>query len=1087
MKKVLTTLIAVFSVCFIYAQIASSGTPPSFTKNMTKAVETHQLPKFDVSAMLAEDEMTKGEGPLRFGKRHKVNLTPKSAGTWEKLANGDRIWRITFTSKGAYSLNFLFSKFYMPDNAKLYAYNTDKSDVRGAFTALNNKSDGMFAITPIEGETVTLEYFKPATVRRQGVIEISYVVHAYRNLHSVMDELLEKDYGDSGACNNDVACPESAGWEDQIRSVALIIDDGFRACTGAMVNNAAQDGTPYFLSANHCGIDINSNWTFVFNYNSPTCDGPDGNLDESIVGGQLRANYGPSDFSLFELSMPPPPDYTVYYAGWNNMDVPAFNCTAIHHPAGDVKKISFNDDPLFSGTWGTGGAEIPGGNHWIIGDWEDGTTEGGSSGSPVFDHQKLIVGQLHGGGASCDDIIYDSYGKFSASWTGGGTPSTRLMDWLGEGRDTLHGAYFIDPPLALDIQAVNILGISNSCPGDTLSPQLIVRNIGSMGIGSFTVNYSYDGGTTQSIVWTGTPISFYGSVVIDLPPIVPDAGTHTFDASVALPNGLPDDDMMNNTANTSSFKIIDDNILTINLTTDNFPAETSYEITDQSTGEIIYTSIGFSAAQLNINDYCLEDGCYTFTIFDSYGDGICCSYGDGSYEVVEENGTIVGTGSEFETQESLDFCLPFALTAQFNIPEQTCKEISVTVENTSQVATSFSWSAPGADVETSTEENPTFTYSTVGTYTITLSTGNDTDTATYSQTIEVTEDNGFIVNLTTDTYPAETSFQIADQAGNTLYLVSLFEPSQLNINAYCLPNGCYTFTIFDAFEDGICCGFGQGSYELLDVNGNTIGSGGEFLAEESINFCLPFSNTTAGAGFDIESACAGEAISITNTSQNTTTYTWLAPSATPESSNDASPTFVYEDAGDYTITLIASNDIGSDTLTQDVTIYPLPQITEIIGENSPLNGSTETYSTPLTAGSSYQWRIEGGMQISGGNTNSIEVMWDDPNNSAYLCVTETSAEGCTSSELCYDVLTQVGIEDIAAEKGLLIFPNPSDGLIYIKSNEAPDALDVYDVMGRQIDLIYQNNTIDLSQQASGIYLIRITYEEGSVTRRILVE
>jgi len=1016
MKKILTTLIAVFSALFVYAQIASPGTPLSFNKNMTKAVETHQLPAFDAAAMLAEDEMIKGEGPLRFGKRHKVKLSTKNAGTWENLSNGDRIWRITFTSTGAYSLNFLFSKFYIPSGAALYAYNADKSDVRGAFTTLNNKSDGMFAITPIEGETVTLEYVEPASAKGQGLLEISYVVHAYRNLHTMMEELLEKGYGDSGPCNNDVACPESAGWEDQIRSVALIIVNGFESCTGAMVNNVNQDGTPYFLSANHCGSNINSNWTFAFNYNSPTCDGPDGNFDQSIVGGQLRANYAASDFTLFELSMPPPPAYAIYYAGWNNLDEPALNSTAIHHPSGDVKKISFNDDPLYSGSWGSGAAEVPGGNHWIVDDWEDGTTEGGSSGSPIFDQNQLIVGQLHGGGASCTNITYDSYGKFSASWEGGGTASSRLKDWLGAGS-----------------------------------------------IDSFTITYNYDGGTSQSWIWAGDPIAIYQSSIVDFPAVALGVGTHTFEITITLPNGLPDEDTDNNTS-TSSFEVIEGNPLTINVVADDYPGEITYEISDQNTGEVVHAGAGFSTAQLVANTHCLDDGCYIFTIYDSYGDGICCASGEGSYE------------------------LPYVLLAGFIAPEQVCQGVPLAIKNTSQLATSFSWSAPGAINDTSTDEVPTFIYADPGTYTITLTVSDGTDSSMYAQMVEVTEGNGLILNLTTDNYPAETSFQIADDTGNIIHTGGNFTvPAQLNIEDYCLPEGCYTFTIFDSEDDGLCCGFGQGAYEVVDANGNVIGGGGQFGGEESVDFCLPYSGPTAGAGFELAPACVGETVTVNNTSSNADTYIWSAPSATPDNSTEATPTFVYQDAGDYTITLVASNDIGSDTISQNITIFPLPETTIITGEEFPVNGTTETYTTPEIAGATYQWSISGGTQVSGGNTNTIEVEWNDPDNMAYACVTATSAQNCVGNEYCYDVLTVVSVEDIAIEKGLQIFPNPSNGLIHITSNEVPNALDVYDVMGRQTNVVYQNNTINLSQQAAGIYLIRITYEEGSVTRRILVK
>ncbi len=1090
MKKTLTTLTAVLLVFCAYAQIAIEKTPHSFNKNLIEHAPTHQLPAFDVQAMLAEDEVTKGEGPLRFGKRHKVDMNPKEHGTWERLPNGDRIWRITFYSPEAYSLNFLFSKFRMPEGAELYAYNTDRSEVRGAFTVLNNKADGMFAITPVHGDEVTLEYYEPAAVRGQGLLEISYVVHAYRNLHDTMEEILEKGFGMSGSCNNDVACPESAGWEDQIRSVAMIIDNGFRACTGSMVNNTAQDGVPYFLSADHCGVNINSNWSFVFNYKSPSCDGPDGDLTNSIVGGVLRANYGPSDFSLFELSMPPPSNYVVYYSGWNRLNEAATSTTAIHHPAGDVMKISFNDNTVFEGQWGQADTPISGGNHWIVDDWEDGTTEGGSSGSPLFDQNKLIIGQLHGGTASCNSVTYDSYGKFFSSWEGGGTPQTRLSDWLGDGKDTLHGAFFVDPPLAYNVQAVSATNVDGiSCDGE-IAPQLTVRNIGAEGIGSFTVAYSYDNSNFESLDWVGDTIGFFQSVTVDIPPATLPIGNYIFTAVVGNPNGMPDNDTSDNTF-TSDYEVIESNILTVNLLADNYPGETSYQITDQNTGEVLHSVNNFQGATLNVDEFCLGDGCYVFTIIDTYGDGICCGFGEGSYELLNNQGSVIGSGGEFDAQESVSFCLPFVLTANFTIPEEVCLNAPVVVNNSSQSATTYSWSAPGAMPDMSTDANPSFTYAIPGTYMITLNVSDGTNSSTTTQEIEVVDGERLTIRLLTDNFPAENSYTVTDQStGDVVFNVEIFDMTgELFIEDLCLPEGCYTFTLFDAYGDGICCGFGEGNYEIVDNNGTLIASGGEFTDEESVDFCLPFAGQAPTANFSTSSAsiCAGESLSITNNSMNVESHSWSAPGAMPDMSTDENPTFNFAEPGTYTITLTVSNAIGSSTAEQEVIVNANPVVSEIMGEILPVNGTVETYTTPLNSGSVYTWFVEGGTQISGGNTNVIEVMWIDPNNMAFVCVTETDTNGCESEQFCFDVTTVVSVEDIALEKGLNIFPNPTSGIVYIESNETPDNIELFDIIGQRININYEDNAINMSQQATGIYLLRITYEEGSVTRRIVVD
>jgi hypothetical protein len=101
----------------------------------------------------------------------------------------------------------------------------------------------------------------------------------------------------------------------------------------------------------------------------------------------------------------------------------------IHHPQGDEKRISFEDDP--TSTTSVGLDTSPGdGTHIRVADWDLGTTEGGSSGSPLLDPAHRVVGQLHGGYAACGNDLPDWYGRLSVSWTGGGTASTRLSDWL---------------------------------------------------------------------------------------------------------------------------------------------------------------------------------------------------------------------------------------------------------------------------------------------------------------------------------------------------------------------------------------------------------------------------------------------------------------------------------------------------------------------------------------------------------------------------------------------------------------------------------------------------------------------------------
>jgi len=423
----------------IQAQISFGGTPVSFDKLSLSAIETVRTDSVDVEAYLAEDRIERAEGlPFRFGAPFDVNYNIYNSGTWDELADGGRIWRLKIESPGAFSINLLYEHFFMPPGAEMFVYSADREMVLGAFTERNNKDHGQFSTAPVKGDACVVEYYEPAEVRGQGVVAISRIVHGYRDIFNFGGTKGTDGFGSSGFCNNNINCPEGDPWQDEKRGVCMVLlSGGSRWCSGSLVNNVRQDGTPYFLTANHC-LGSEATWIIMFKYESPTCDNIDGPTNYTISGTTLRASYSTSDFGLLELSSTPPEAYEPYYNGWSNINTASQSSTAIHHPSGDIKKISFDYDPVTS----TNYLSTSGTTHWRVGNWEDGTTEGGSSGSPLFDQNHRIVGQLHGGYASCTSITADWYGKFSLSWNGGGSASSRLRDWLdpdNTGVQTLDG------------------------------------------------------------------------------------------------------------------------------------------------------------------------------------------------------------------------------------------------------------------------------------------------------------------------------------------------------------------------------------------------------------------------------------------------------------------------------------------------------------------------------------------------------------------------------------------------------------------------------------------------------------------------
>lgn len=397
-------------------------------------VQRKVFPKIDIERLLAEDrarakdakEQQRRPGPLRFAVPANVSFTLKDSGTWRTLSDG-RLWRLRIQSPGAKNINLGITRFDMPEGAKLWIYDPDHKRVDGPYSSRDRSRKGRLWTPAIDGEEIVVEVFVPTGVR-EPLILISRVNQGYRDF--------SKDGPDKGhgACNNDVICPEGDPWRDQIRSVARYTIDGAFLCTGQLVNNTALDFTPYFLSANHCGVSAANDDTLVFywNYESPNCgDLGGGSLADNQTGAIFRASSAPSDFLLVELEEDPDPSFNVFFTGWDATGTAPASTVGIHHPSGDVKSISFNTNAVTSTDYlddVTDATEA----HWRVDDWEDGTTEGGSSGSCLWDAAtKRCVGQLHGGFAFCTATDEsDWYGKFSVSWTGGGTNATRLSNWL---------------------------------------------------------------------------------------------------------------------------------------------------------------------------------------------------------------------------------------------------------------------------------------------------------------------------------------------------------------------------------------------------------------------------------------------------------------------------------------------------------------------------------------------------------------------------------------------------------------------------------------------------------------------------------
>ncbi len=387
------------------------------------APRTLDLPGPDKAALVAEDLARDMPGPARFAWPYDLALTPDDGDGWSRLADGSHRWELDVSAPGALSLGFGFSRFRLPWGGELVIAGLEGPERR--FTAADNADHGELWTPVVLGDRARITLTLPAGHRDDHALELARVGRGYRLFGE--PPTAEKQ----GWCNIDVVCPEGDPWRTEIRSVGVYTLRGAWVCTGVMVNNTARDETPYFLTAAHCDVDEDNAETVVvyWNFESPECgDLGGGDLEDTQSGAEWRAAYTPSDMALLELTAPPDTSWHVTYAGWDRSGATPQGAVAIHHPSTDEKAISFEDDPLTI----TGYLQSTPGDqtHWRVADWDLGTTEPGSSGSPLFNPQRLIVGQLHGGQAACGNDLPDWYGRLSVSWSGGGTPGSQLAHWL---------------------------------------------------------------------------------------------------------------------------------------------------------------------------------------------------------------------------------------------------------------------------------------------------------------------------------------------------------------------------------------------------------------------------------------------------------------------------------------------------------------------------------------------------------------------------------------------------------------------------------------------------------------------------------
>ena len=457
-----------------------------------------QTPVLNAEKALAEDARADKGAPLRYAIVHKasVSLSDRSKfaiGRWNEVDAEHDLWRTRIDAPGALSIDLALAPFHLPEGAEVWLSDAAGKLVRGPYTAADNPKFGEFWTPYVPGDVAYLEVLVPKARRGELQLGIKSVQQAYRSIESG-----ESPFAKSGSCNVDTVCPQGDGYRDQINAVAMYTFAGF-ACSGELINNTSQDNRKLLITAGHCVNTQSEANTIVayWRYESPICRAvgstdsgtPISTSGNSIVqtgGATLRATYAQADTTLVELNTAVPLEANPYWLGWDRTDNAVASAVTIHHPNGDEKRISFEDQPLSISDVNPSPGDLPGEKHWRVADWDLGTTERGSSGSVLMNPQKRLIGVLSGGSAQCGNNLADYYGRLSVAWEGGGTAASRVKDWLDPGST---GATGIDgkstcakPTVALSLGTAN----------PTTDAEITINAAISGGTGPYTLDWDVD-------------------------------------------------------------------------------------------------------------------------------------------------------------------------------------------------------------------------------------------------------------------------------------------------------------------------------------------------------------------------------------------------------------------------------------------------------------------------------------------------------------------------------------------------------------------------------------------------------------------
>jgi Fibronectin type III domain./Trypsin. len=351
--------------------------------------------------------------PNQIGVNRSVEVSPNTRAQTFVNPDGSEVIVLIIKSSGASGIGVHFRNFALADDEEVYVYGaTGGSSVFGPFTNEGPWGNGEFWSGTVDGDTVVIEFYKKTDENGQGfeVFEVSHILTELASrLQPTEPEVLN--------CEVDASCYADIE-KNAVARITFNENGAEWVCTGTLLNNVAQDQTPYFLTANHCVSTqaVAQTVQVYWFYRTTSCNS--WVLRSDIVhhasGANLLAAQSSNDFSLLRLLNNAPPG--AVFSGWTPAAQPiGTGVFGLHHPGPyappDIDSylrrstgsiLTTNeacaDTGLVSG-YGIG--------------WTFGLTEQGSSGSGLWNSSHYLIGLDSCGNHTCPPYGYTIYSKFA--------------------------------------------------------------------------------------------------------------------------------------------------------------------------------------------------------------------------------------------------------------------------------------------------------------------------------------------------------------------------------------------------------------------------------------------------------------------------------------------------------------------------------------------------------------------------------------------------------------------------------------------------------------------------------------------------